>query len=155
MVTDPITGLSVLSAGTGAPSFTGKEATNCRQHFLKRFRALPSRCRCAGSPRIHKSRISSSGCSWVRSSISPLFSLATCSIPELGFVRARVSACLRPSSGSRFTFISDDHDVSRLSGAVRTVRQVPDGQFCDLERGNSAVLATLDENIPGAYLIPR
>lgn len=103
---------------------------------------------------------------WVRAQHAP--TLATCSITELGFVRvlsqapsygltvaqARILLLkLKKSSVLPFSFIRDDHDVSRLPTWVRNPRQTTDGHLVELARSNEAVLATLDERIPGAYLI--
>ena len=104
---------------------------------------------------------------WLRA--SPLLSLATCSITELGFVRVLTQATaygltlpqaqtlllrLKKSNVPRFTFIPDDHDVSRLPAWVRTSKQIADGHLAQLADANGAMLATLDEKIPGAFLIP-
>ena len=104
---------------------------------------------------------------WLRA--SPLLSLATCSITELGFVRVLTQATaygltlpqaqtlllrLKKSNVPRFTFIPDDHDVSRLPAWVRTSKQITDGHLAQLADANGAMLATLDEKIPGAFLIP-
>ena len=106
--------------------------------------------------------------SWVQSHDSP--NLASCSITELGFVRVLAQAPaygftvaqartlllrLKQARASRFTFIPDEHDVSRLPGWVRTPKQITDGHLVKLASANGAVLATLAENIPGSYLIPR
>jgi len=106
--------------------------------------------------------------SWVRSHNGP--SLASCSITELGFVRVLAQAPaygftvtqarvlllrLKEARMSRLTFISDEHDVSHLPGWVRVARQITDGHLSKLASANGAVLATLDENIPGSCLIPR
>lgn len=96
--------------------------------------------------------------------------LATCAITELGFVRVlsqasaygltvaqarellvRVKRAHRP----RFTFIADNHDVSRLPDWVRAAKQITDGHLSGLARANGAVLATLDENVPDSYLIAK
>jgi hypothetical protein len=52
-------------------------------------------------------------------------------------------------------FISDGHDVSHLPGWVRAPKQITDGHLSDLAKAKGAFLATLDENIPGSYLIPK
>ena len=106
--------------------------------------------------------------SWVQSHNAP--SLASCSITELGFVRVLAQAPaygftvtqarafllrLKEVRTSRLTFISDEHDVSHLPGWVRAPKQMTDGHLSKLASANGAVLATLDENIPGSYLIPR
>ena len=105
--------------------------------------------------------------SWVQSSNSQL---ASCSITELGFLRVLAQApaygftvaqartlLLRLKEGrpSRLTFIADEHDVSHLPGWVRAPKQITDGHLSKLATANGSVLATLDENIPGSYLIPK
>jgi uncharacterized protein len=104
---------------------------------------------------------------WVQSQSSP--NLASCSITELGFVRVLAQA---PAYGftvaqarglllrlkeatSRLMFIPDGHDVSHLPNWVRAPKQITDGHLAKLASASGAVLATLDENIPGSYLIPR
>ncbi|PYX50427.1 MAG: hypothetical protein DMG76_34685 [Acidobacteria bacterium] len=106
--------------------------------------------------------------SWVQSRNSP--SLASCSITELGFVRVLAQAPaygftvaqartlllrLKAARAARLTFIPDEHDVSHLPGWVRAPKQITDGHLGKLASANGALLATLDENIPGSYLIPR
>jgi uncharacterized protein len=95
---------------------------------------------------------------------------ATCSITELGFVRVIAQAPqygitvaqaqellrrIKNGPNARFTFIADDHDVSRLPGWVKTARQTTDGHLAHLARANGAVLATFDRKTPGAFLIPE
>ena len=94
--------------------------------------------------------------------------LATCAITELGFVRVLAlpqyglsveesKACLmRLKSSSRigFVFALDDLDASRLPRWVKAAKQITDGHLMQLAKTNGAVLATLDQNIPGAFLIP-
>ncbi|MGH9434145.1 MAG: PIN domain-containing protein [Terriglobia bacterium] len=106
--------------------------------------------------------------SWVRAQQFP--ALATCSITELGFVRVLSQAPayglkiaqartlllrLKKTSALALTFIPDDHDISHLPAWVKTPKQTTDGHLVQLAGANSAVLATLDESIPGAYLIPQ
>lgn len=108
--------------------------------------------------------------SWIRSNSSATFSLATCSISELGFVRVLSQASaygltvaqardllarLKRSRTPRLTFIADAHDILQLPSWVRTVGQITDGHLFNLAKGNSGLLATLDENIPDSYLIPK
>src|SRR6516162_4345110 len=92
--------------------------------------------------------------------------LATCSITELGFARVLTQAPaygftiaqartlllrLKKASALTLIFISDDHDISHLPAWVKSPKQTTDGHLVQLARTNSAVLATLDERIPGAY----
>lgn len=105
---------------------------------------------------------------WVRSHNSP--HLASCSITELGFARVLAQAPaygftvaqartlllrLKQAKNSALTFIPDHHDISHLPAWVRTPRQITDGHLSKLASANGAVLATLDENISGSYLIPK
>ena len=105
---------------------------------------------------------------WIQS--LALRHLATCSITELGFVRVLAQAPaygftvaqartlllrLKQSRAPRLEFIPDENDVSHLPGWVRAPRQITDGHLSKLASANGAVLATLDANIPGSYLIPQ
>ena len=107
---------------------------------------------------------------WVRTLASRgIPELATCSITELGFARVLAQApqygftiahartlLLRLKRGNslRFTFIPDDHDVSHIPAWVKTAKQITDGHLVQLAKAKNAILATLDERIPGAFLIP-
>jgi predicted nucleic acid-binding protein len=105
---------------------------------------------------------------WVRSQ-NPQ-QLASCPITELGFVRVLASAPaygftvahartllqrLKQARNFPLKFIPDGHDVSHLPSWVRAPKQLTDGHLSKLAAANGANLATLDENIPGSYLIPR
>ena len=105
---------------------------------------------------------------WLRAQQWP--PLATCSITELGFVRvltqvpaygytvSQARALLLRLKKARtlpWAFIPDDHDISHLPAWVKTPRQTTDGHLVQLAAANGAVLATLDERIRGAYLIPH
>ncbi|GAC1661639.1 MAG: hypothetical protein NVS9B4_14140 [Candidatus Acidiferrum sp.] len=57
-------------------------------------------------------------------------------------------------NASNITFISDDHDISHLPAWVKTAKQLTDGHLAQLAKANAAILATLDGQIPGAFLIP-
>lgn len=95
--------------------------------------------------------------------------LATCAITELGFVRilaqvpnygmtlADAKSLLRrlkTEGAHRFSFLADDQDASRLPAWVNRPNQLTDGHLVQLARVNQAALATLDRNIPGAFVIP-
>ena len=103
---------------------------------------------------------------WVKAEGFP--PLATCSITELGFVRVLSQAPvygfavadarhallrLKRSKILPFSFVSDDHDISHLPAWAKTAKQTTDGHLIELARAHGAVLATLDQKIPGAYLI--
>jgi hypothetical protein len=105
---------------------------------------------------------------WVRAEGSA--QLASCSITELGFLRVLAQAPaygftvaqarslllrLKETRTSALAFVPDGHDISRLPGWVKAPKQITDGHLSDLARANGALLATLDENIPGSYLIPK
>ena len=105
---------------------------------------------------------------WMRAAQFP--PLATCSITELGFVRVLAQAPLygftigharalllrlKKASKLSLTFITDGHDISRLPAWVKTPKQTTDGHLVQLASSNGCVLATLDEKIRGAYLIPQ
>lgn len=97
-------------------------------------------------------------------------SLATCSLTELGFVRVIAQAQaygvtiaqartvllrLKQNSTLPLTFIADDQDISHLPAWVKAPKHTTDGHLAQLAKSNGAMLATLDEKIPDAYLIPR
>lgn len=95
--------------------------------------------------------------------------ITTCAITELGFVRVLSQVAqygltvgqskgllvkLKAQGAVPFEFIADDHDVSQLPGWVKTGRQTTDGHLTQLARAHDAVLAALDERMPGAFVIP-
>ena len=104
---------------------------------------------------------------WVKAQQFP--PLATCSITELGFVRvlsqapaygftvvqARTALIrLKSTKVLPFTFLADAHDISHLPAWVKTPKQTTDGHLVELARASGAVLATLDEKVPGSYRVP-
>ncbi len=105
---------------------------------------------------------------WVRSPPAPTF--ATCSITELGFLRVLAQAPaygltvaqartlllkMKAAGGSRFTFMADDHDIAHLPTWVKAPKQITDGHLLEFAVSNGCELATLDERIPRAFLIPE
>jgi hypothetical protein len=77
--------------------------------------------------------------------------------PAYGFtvVQARTALLrLKRAKVLSFTFIADTHDISHLPTWVKTPKQTTDGHLVELARVNGAVLATLDEKVPGSYRIP-
>jgi predicted nucleic acid-binding protein len=104
---------------------------------------------------------------WVKARGFP--ALATCSITELGFVRVLSQAPvygftvadarnallrLKRTKTLPLVFIADDQDISRLPTWAKTPKQTTDGHLVQLAAAHGAVLVTLDQKIPGAYLIP-
>ena len=96
-------------------------------------------------------------------------SFLTCSITELGFVRVlgnvrtygmdvrrakELLLDLKTRSALPLAFIQDANDLTSLPQWVKTPPQVTDGHLVQLARSHGAMLATLDEKIPGACLIP-
>ena len=97
------------------------------------------------------------------------YEILTCPITELGFVRVLSQAPqyglsvaqsrglltrLKKQGTVPFRFIADDHDITRLPAWVKTGRQTTDGHLAELARAHDSVLATLDERIPSAFVIP-
>jgi predicted nucleic acid-binding protein len=106
--------------------------------------------------------------SWFRA--QQFATLATCSITELGFVRVLTQTPayglfvanakillteMKQGTAGKFIFIADNLDISHLPGWVKMPKQLTDGHLVKLAVANGAVLATLDRNLPGAYLITQ
>jgi hypothetical protein len=101
---------------------------------------------------------------WIRSRRGDSF--LTCSITELGFVRvlgnvrsygmnvAEARSLLTGLKALPLEFIPDGNDISSLPNWVKSPAQTTDGHLVQLASANGAVLATLDEGISGAFLIP-
>ena len=104
---------------------------------------------------------------WIRSRKGDQF--LTCSITELGFVRilgnvrtfgldvAHARSLLMELKGWRalpLEFIPDGNDVSFLPAWAKFSAQTTDGHLLQLAHAHDAVLATLDEGIPGSFRIP-
>ena len=94
--------------------------------------------------------------------------LVTCAITETGFVRIASGATgwcpdvetakrdlRRLKVGRPFIFISDGVDAQSLPGWATRSKHVTDGHLLGLAQSQAAQLATLDEGIPGALLIPH
>lgn len=104
---------------------------------------------------------------WMRTRKSDRF--LTCSLTELGFVRvlgnvrtygmdvAHAKSLLQDLKTRKelpLEFIKDGNDISALPAWVKSPTQTTDGHLLQLAIANGAVLATLDEGIPGAFRIP-
>jgi predicted nucleic acid-binding protein len=97
------------------------------------------------------------------------FPVATCALTELAFVRilsqpvygytiAETKGLLEKMKGIpdlHFSFLADDQPVSRLPSWVNRSGEVTDGHLLQVAERHGARLATLDEKIPGAFLIPH
>jgi toxin-antitoxin system PIN domain toxin len=96
--------------------------------------------------------------------------LLTSPITEMGFIRIITQTSVyhrtlpeakhlleKAKSGRivRFSFVPDDLPVSGLPDGVTTPNQITDGYLFQLARNHRANFATLDEKIPGAFLIPH
>jgi len=66
-----------------------------------------------------------------------------------------MDAHLKEARVARLTFMPDQRDVSHLPTWVRAAKQITDGHLSKLASANGALLATLEENIPGSHLIPK
>lgn len=98
------------------------------------------------------------------------FAIATCPVTELGFIRIAsgvpffgIDISGARSLLTRFKhnkalaprFIPDDLSASELPGWVSKSAHTTDGYLSRLAISHGFLLATLDEGIPDAFLIPR
>ena len=117
----------------------------------------------AHAAHVHHARVAR----WV-ASLGPECTLATCSITELGFVRIAPQARLSPHvAGARgllgelrgsvrppFVRLVDDVGADALPSWADTPAATTDGHLTALASRRGAQLATLDQGIPGSFLIP-
>jgi predicted nucleic acid-binding protein len=106
---------------------------------------------------------------WIKSLDRAQDGLAFCALSELGVVRIlpqlpeteysikdaqhllmQLKAALQLPS----YFLSDDLDAQALPAWTKSSKQTTDGHLAALAKANGAALATLDQKIPGAFLIP-
>lgn len=95
--------------------------------------------------------------------------IATCAITELGFIRVlsntrpygltvpeaiALLSRLKSSNTAAFRFIVDNMGAADLPRWVKNSEKITDGHLMGLADSNQSTLATLDANIPGAFLIP-
>jgi hypothetical protein len=107
---------------------------------------------------------------WVKKAAAGGAAFATCAITELGFLRVllqlpyagatvaqgqKLLQLLKSSRQLRFPFLVDDQDAAQLPHWVKWPKQITDGHLIALAKAHDAVLATLDEGIRGAFVIPR
>jgi predicted nucleic acid-binding protein len=103
---------------------------------------------------------------WIRSQRGSTF--LTSSVTEIGFVRVVASVAMydlkvtqarmlllgmKASAAQPLTFLPDGNDISALPEWAKSPGQTTDGHLVQLAKANGAVLATLDEGIPGAFVI--
>ena len=108
---------------------------------------------------------------WVRQQRSnPDSILLTSAIPQLGFVRvsvqraagqvtveaaAEILAGMLAALGDRHAFVPDGQVAKDFPPWCRTAAQTTDGHLSKLAQSLGAKLATCDQGIPEAILIPR
>ena len=95
--------------------------------------------------------------------------LLTSPIPELGFVRVSVQrttgrvtveeagdvlAGMLRSLGAQHVFLPDDQSASRFPEWCRQASRTTDAHLLEMAKAHGAILATLDERIPGAFVVP-
>lgn len=100
---------------------------------------------------------------------SDVESLFTSSIPQLGFVRvsvqrsrgrispqqaAEVLGGMLATLGYKHRFLPDDADVRTLPEWCRGASKTTDAHLMALAEKHDSQLATLDQGIPGAFLLP-
>jgi hypothetical protein len=76
--------------------------------------------------------------------------------PVYGFTVAEARSVLlrlKKSAIVPFLLIPDTHDISHLPAWAKTAKQTTDGHLVRLAEAHGALLATLDQKIPGSYLI--
>ena len=93
----------------------------------------------------------------------------TSAIPELGFVRVsghrsvglispeeagRVLSGMLQTLGQQHVFLPDDQSATQWPAWCQTANHTTDAHLLVLAQAHGAELATLDQGIPGAYLIP-
>ena len=105
-----------------------------------------------------------------RERANPTNRFLTSPIPELGFVRISVQRAegqisvtdaaealtgMVTALGGKHSFVSDDTASRRFPAWCTTASRTTDAHLAALATNQGAKLATLDERIPGAFLLPR
>lgn len=98
--------------------------------------------------------------------LAPTDEVLLCPHTELGFVRVallgkyinEVATAKKVIAGfvpgkARLAFVSDGSRVKDLPGWVKTAVAVADGHLLNVAEAHGARLATMDEGIPGAFVI--
>jgi len=101
---------------------------------------------------------SQQGALWLTCSITEVgFARVIAQVPDYGFTVQQARTLLlglKKNSKLQLTFLPDGNDIALLPAWVKTPKQTTDGHLLQLAKANEAVLATLDQGIPGAFLIP-
>ena len=85
----------------------------------------------------------------------PMPSSRLARIYDLNVVQAKNLLLEMKDNGAQpLTFLPDGNDISLLPVWVINAKQTTAGHLLQLAHAHGALLATLDEGIPGAYLIP-
>jgi predicted nucleic acid-binding protein len=107
---------------------------------------------------------------WIHSLKKSGDEVASCAVTELALVRIlsqlpglgikvaeakRLLEEMKARCPVAFHLIPDAMGADKLPAWVKTGRQTTDGHLAELAKANSAVLATLDGKIPGAFVIPE
>ena len=107
---------------------------------------------------------------WIGTLNSPTDRVATCAVTELAFVRivpqlpglgASVAQAkellrrLKRQQRLRVEMLADAVGAEHLPAWVKTARQTTDGHLLALAKRQSTTLATLDDKIPGAFVVPE
>jgi predicted nucleic acid-binding protein len=105
-----------------------------------------------------------------RERANPANLFLTSPIPELGFVRISVQRAegqisvaeaaealtgMVTALGRKHSFVSDDTASRQFPEWCTTASRTTDAHLAALATNQGAKLATLDERIPGAFLLPR
>ena len=107
---------------------------------------------------------------WIDNNIhSTGMEFLTCSITELGYLRVLAQtpvysftiehgrqflAQLKSSTLVRCKSLDDTNGAAQLPGWVKGPKQISDGHLVELAKACGVKLASLDEDIPGAMVIP-
>ncbi len=101
---------------------------------------------------------SQEGAHWLTCSITELgFARVIAQTPDYGFTVQQARTLLlglKTKSGLPLAFLPDGNDIALLPGWVKAPKQTTDGHLVQLATSNGAALATLDEGIAGAFVIP-
>jgi predicted nucleic acid-binding protein len=105
---------------------------------------------------------------WIKSQRGSAF--LTTSITEIGFVRVVASVPhydltvlqakslllgMKANASQPLNFLADGNDIASIPEWAGAPGQVTDGHLLRLAADHGALFATLDQRIPGSFLIPK